>query len=108
MKSFTHHALILGGLYFVVSLLFSLANGNFGMVDVAAFVVFFALFIVLCFKRKYNNGKYNRKNIYRHFADNLQSIVMPLGISSFFLCHASEVLKTPRIRHLFSNVRQTP
>ena len=24
------------------------------------------------------------------------------GISSFFLCHASEVLKTPRIRHLFS------
>ncbi len=54
MKSFTHHALILGGLYFVVSLLFSWANGNFGMVDVAAFVVFFALFIVLCFKRKYN------------------------------------------------------
>lgn len=54
MKSFTHHALILGGLYFVVSLLFSWANGNFGMVDVAAFVMFFALFIVLCFKRKYN------------------------------------------------------
>lgn len=54
MKTFVWQILILGGFYFIVSLLFSWGSGSFfEIVNMAVLVVFFALFIVLCIKRKY-------------------------------------------------------
>ena len=59
MKTFIHQALILGGLYFVASLIVSVLRfldfGTFwGLVNVVVFIVFAAMFLILCFKTKYN------------------------------------------------------
>ena len=55
MKTFAWHVLILGGFYFIVSLLSSFPQG--AGVDVASITIlsiFFIMFIVLCFKKKYD------------------------------------------------------
>lgn len=55
MKTFGQQVLVLGGFYFIISFLFSLGNGNiFEALNTGLFVIFTILFIILCFKRKYN------------------------------------------------------
>ena len=55
MKTFAWHVLILGGFYFILSLLSSFHK--YAGADVASITIlsiFFIMFIVLCFKKKYD------------------------------------------------------
>lgn len=54
MKTFGQQVLILGGFYFIISFLFSLGSGViFEALNMIMFVAFMIMFVVLCFKRKY-------------------------------------------------------
>jgi len=51
MKTFGKQALTLGGFYFIISSLCSLASG---MLEMILFIGFIVMLIVLCFKKKYD------------------------------------------------------
>ena len=53
MKTFAWHVLILGGFYFIVSLLSSFPQGaGADVASITILSIFFIMFIVLCFKKK--------------------------------------------------------
>lgn len=55
MKIFSKHALILGGFYFMVSLLYFLpTNMIIDMINVVATIIFLIMLLVLCFKKEYS------------------------------------------------------
>jgi len=55
MKTFAWHVLILGGFYFIVSLLSSFPQGaGADVASITILSIFFIMFIVLCFKKKYD------------------------------------------------------
>lgn len=55
MKTFAWHVLILGGFYFVISLIFLLPqNIAIEIADVIISAIFAIMFVVLCVKKKYN------------------------------------------------------
>lgn len=80
MKTFARHVLILGGFYFVISLLsFLPANMIVDMLNAILSIVFLIMFLILCFKKEY------------HFISNFQSkfpkisnYIEALGYSEYF------------------------
>lgn len=55
MKTFGRQVLILGGFYFIISFLFSLGSSVvFEALNMIMFAAFIILFVVLCFKGKYD------------------------------------------------------
>lgn len=85
MKTFAWHVLILGGFYFIVSLLSSFPQG--AVADVASITIlsiFFIMFIVLCFKKNMILSVVSKTNlpkraiIWRHWVS--------ANISALYLC----------------------
>lgn len=55
MKTFAWQVLVLGGFYFIISFLLSWKEtAVFEALNMAIFVIFIIMLVVLCFKRKYN------------------------------------------------------
>ena len=80
MKTFAWHVLILGGFYFVISLLFLLPqNIVIDIADVVISTVFFIMLIVLCFKRKYNFI-----NIFQNKFPRTTNYIAALGFVEYF------------------------
>ena len=80
MKTFAWHVLILGGFYFIISLLsFFPENSILNTINIAAFIIFALMFFILCFKKKYNfisrfKNKFTKTSIY----------LAALGIGEYF------------------------
>ena len=80
MKTFAWHVLILGGFYFVISLLFLLPqNIAINIADVVISTIFFIMLIVLCFKRKYNFF-----NIFQNKFPRTSNYIAALGFVEYF------------------------
>ena len=80
MKTFAWHVLILGGFYFVISLLFLLPqNIVIDIADVVISTVFFIMLIVLCFKRKYNFI-----NLFQNKFPRTTNYIAALGFAEYF------------------------
>ena len=70
MKTFAWHVLILGGFYFIISLLsFFPENSVLNIINLAGGIIFALMFFILCFKKKYNftsrfQNKFTKTSIY--------------------------------------------
>ena len=80
MKTFAYHVLILGGFYFIISLLsFFSENSILNIINITAFIIFALMFFILCFKKKYDfisrfQNKFTKTSLY----------LAALGISEYF------------------------
>ena len=80
MKTFAWHVLILGGFYFVISLIFLLPqNIAINIADVVISTIFFIMLIVLCFKRKYNFI-----NLFQNKFPRTTNYIAALGFAEYF------------------------
>lgn len=80
MKTFYQQVLILGGFYFIISFLFAFGSGIvFDVLNMAVFIIFLALFIVLCFKRTY----IFLTRFQNQFAQ-ISNYLLGLGIAQYF------------------------
>ena len=80
MITFAWHVLILGGFYFVISLLFLLPqNIAIDIADIVISIIFFIMLIVLCFKRKYNFI-----NLFQNKFPRTTNYIAALGFAEYF------------------------
>ena len=80
MKTFAWHVLILGGFYFVISLIFLLPqNIAIDIADIVISTIFFIMLIVLCFKRKYNFI-----NLFQNKFPKTTNYIAALGLGEYF------------------------
>ncbi len=80
MKPFAWQVLILGGFYFVISLLFLLPqNIAIDIANVVISTIFFIMLIVLCFKRKYNFI-----NLFQNKFPRTTNYIAALGFAEYF------------------------
>ncbi len=80
MKTFAWHVLILGGFYFVISLIFLLPqNIAINIADIVISIIFFIMLIVLCFKRKYNFI-----NLFQNKFPKTTNYIAALGFAEYF------------------------